>query len=74
MSTVAAVDELPANIPAFCWGACLSWIGILLVYYITDKDQAQTKKALYGCITAYGIIGVAYIIIVAVAISAENSY
>jgi hypothetical protein len=66
-----AGGELPANIPAFWWGCCLSWVGILLVFFLTDKDQSQTKKALYGCITLYGVIGLVYVILIAVGVSTE---
>lgn len=39
----------PAGIPSFLWGCILGWIGILIVYLITE-DSEETKKALYGCI------------------------
>ena len=53
-NTVAAGD-LPANIPAFWWGCVLSWVGVLIVYLVTDKDKDQTKKALMGCLIGAGI-------------------
>lgn len=50
-----AKDDLPGNIPAFWWGCVLGWVGILLVYLLTDKDKEQTKKALYGCLVWVGV-------------------
>lgn len=55
--------DLPGNIPAFWWGCVLSWVGLLVVYLVTDKDQAQTKKALIGCLVG----GVAYLLIYLIA-------
>ena len=37
------------GIPGFIWGLVLGWVGILIVYLVTE-DQEETKKALYGCI------------------------
>jgi len=37
------------GIPGFVWGLILGWVGILIVYLVTE-DQEETKKALYGCI------------------------
>lgn len=64
-SSIAA-DELPAGIPAFWWGCVLSWVGLILVYVLTDKDNAQTKKALLGCLVSAAIWVVFYGIRVAV--------
>jgi len=61
-----AVDELPLNIPAFWWGCVLGLIGVLLVYIITDKDKAQTKMALYGCLT-FTAVWILYWVLIAAA-------
>ena len=37
------------GIPGFIWGFVLGWVGILIVYLVTE-DQEETKKALWGCI------------------------
>jgi hypothetical protein len=56
ISTMAMMDDLPLNIPAFWWGCVLGLIGVLVVYLVTDKDQDQTKKALWGCLVSGGVI------------------
>ena len=60
------IDEVaaPGNIPSFWWSFTFSIIGsyslygavagpisVGVVYFSTDKDNAETKKAIYGCIT-----------------------
>lgn len=54
-ASVVASSDLPAGIPAFWWGCVLSWVGLILVYVLTDKDSAQTKKALLGCLVGAGV-------------------
>ncbi|PLK46192.1 hypothetical protein [Emticicia sp. TH156] len=66
-TTSLAVDDLPLNIPAFWWGCVLGLIGVLLVYIITDKDKAQTKMALYGCLTWTALWIVYWVVIAAAA-------
>lgn len=46
--------EGPLGIPSFIWGCVLSWVGILIVYLVT-QDSEETKKALYGCLVWVGI-------------------
>lgn len=58
--------DLPAGIPAFWWGCVLSWVGLILVYVITDKDNAQTKKALLGCLVNGGIFILWWVFVVAI--------
>lgn len=36
-------------LPAFWWGCILGWVGILVVFLVT-QDSLQTKSALWGCI------------------------
>ena len=50
-----AASDLPAGIPAFWWGCVLTILGVVLVYVLTDKDNAQTKKALMGCLVTGGV-------------------
>lgn len=59
-------DELPGGIPAFWWGCVLSWVGLILVYVITDKDNAQTKKALLGCLVSGGLYILWWVFVVAI--------
>ena len=61
-NTVASGD-LPANIPAFWWGCVLSWVGVLIVYLVTDKDKDQTKKALMGCLIGAAIYVVFWLVL-----------
>jgi hypothetical protein len=54
--------ESPLGIPAFLWGCVLGWVGILVVYMLTDKDKVQAKKALNGCLVSAGAIAVFYVV------------
>lgn len=56
-------SELPLGIPAFFWGCCFGLLGVILVVLITDNDKSQTKKALYGCLTATGAVVLLYVIL-----------
>ena len=47
--------EPPLGIPGFWWGCVLGPVGILLVYFLADKDKAETKQALIGCLVATGV-------------------
>ena len=62
-SVMAATGEMPANIPPFWWGFCLGWVGLLLVYILTDNDRDQVKKAFTGCLISTGIIVLFYVIL-----------
>ncbi len=55
-------DDSLMGIPAFWWGCILGWVGLLLVYVLTDKDKEQTKKALTGCLIASGVYIVFYVV------------
>ena len=60
------------GIPSFWWGCILGWIGILVVYLVTE-DKEEAKKALWGCIVN-GAVGVlVYIIYMALIIGAWSS-
>ena len=57
-------SEAPLGIPSFIWGCTLGWVGILIVYLISE-DKKETMMALWGCI-ANGAIGIViYIIYIA---------
>jgi hypothetical protein len=49
--------EPPLGIPSFLWGCVLGWVGLLIVYIVSDQDKEETKKALWGCITGT-VVGV----------------
>jgi hypothetical protein len=52
--------EPPLGVPSFVWGCVLGWVGILVVYLITE-DKEETKKALYGCLVQGGVGVVFYV-------------
>ncbi|MFB6342733.1 hypothetical protein ACE1ET_13475 [Saccharicrinis sp. FJH62] len=47
----------PLGIPSFLWGCLLSWVGLLIVYFLTDRDKDETRKALWGCIISTLLYG-----------------
>ncbi|MBW6500517.1 MAG: hypothetical protein K0B05_03905 [Bacteroidales bacterium] len=55
MGQGAASDDPLFGIPAFWWGCVLGWVGLLLVYLLTDKDREQTRKAMTGCLISTGV-------------------
>jgi hypothetical protein len=62
-ATVSApAGELPAGIPAFWWGFCLGWIGLIVVYVVTDNDKDEVKKALKGCVISAVVGVVVYVV------------
>ena len=50
-------------IASFLWGCAFGWVGLLIVYLVTDNDKEQTKKALWGCL-ANGVAIVVYATII----------
>lgn len=56
-------EGLPGNIPAFVWGCCLSVLGLGIVYFTTDNDKAQVKKALFGCLVGGAIGGIGCLVL-----------
>ncbi len=74
---MAQNDESPLGIPPFLWGCVLGWVGLLIVYLITDQDKELTKKALVGCLVGTGVWVVAYFVLFAAAatttVAAANS-
>ena len=58
-SALPAGEKNPVlGIPSFLWGCGLNWVGLLIVYVVSDKDKVETKSALWGCIanTAFFVI------------------
>ena len=59
--TATGVAEGPLGIPSFIWGCILGWVGILIVYLITE-DSDETKKALFGCLAWTAVAIIFYIV------------
>jgi hypothetical protein len=55
-STVFTTEEMPI-LGGFWWGCCLGIVGLALVYFITDNDRDEVKKALIGCVISSLVIG-----------------
>lgn len=53
----ATAGDMPL-VGGFWWGCCLGPLGLALVYFMTDNDRSQTKKALVGCVIAVLLWGV----------------
>lgn len=62
LNTTASVSavrggDLPAGIPAIVWGFCCCILGVALVYFQTDNDKEQVKKAAIGCVIG-AVVGI----------------
>jgi hypothetical protein len=55
--------EPPYGVPSFVWGLCLGWIGLVVVYIVTDNDKAEVKKALMGTLVGMAIGVVLYAVV-----------
>jgi len=62
----------PLGIPSFIWGCVLGWVGILIVYLMTE-DTEETKKALYGCIASTVVWLVVYFVVLGSAAAAAHN-
>jgi hypothetical protein len=56
-TSINAVKDMPI-LGGFWWGCCLSVLGLAVVYFITDNDREQVKKALIGCIIGTLLFGI----------------
>ena len=56
-SSLGAVKDMPL-VSGFWWGCCLGVIGLVIVYFVTDHDKDQVRKALFGCLIATVLWGV----------------
>lgn len=65
MSGLSAMMEAPLGIPSFLWGCVLGWVGILIVYLVSE-DKDETKKALYGCLAWSAVIILYYVIVIVI--------
>jgi hypothetical protein len=52
------------GIPSFLWGCALGWVGMLIVYLVTENKE-ETKKALWGCIISTVVSVVFYVVVIA---------
>jgi hypothetical protein len=56
------MQEDVLGIPAFWWGCVLGWVGILIVYLVTE-DKEAAKKALWGCLVGTGVFVLFYFVL-----------
>ena len=40
------------GIPSFWWGCVFGLVGVGIVYFLTDQDSSEAKKALWGCVVS----------------------
>ena len=66
-------DEL-FGIPPFLWGCVLGWVGLLLVYILTDNDKELVKKAFTGCLVSTGVSIALYVVYVVWLVSEIDPY
>lgn len=52
------IAEPPLGIPSYIWGCMFGVGGVAIVYFLTEEDRDETKKAFNGCITA-GVVTLA---------------
>lgn len=53
----APTKDMPL-VGGFWWGCCLGVVGLALVYFITDHDKDQVRKAFWGCVIATILWGI----------------
>lgn len=53
------------GIPSFWWGCALGIVGVGVVYFLTDQDADEAKKALWGCIAGSVAGVVLYFVVLA---------
>lgn len=83
LNGVSATSSLPLSasndgdralgIPSFLWGCALGWVGMLIVYLITESKE-QTKKALWGCIISTVVSVVFYVVVIAAEATTVSTY
>jgi hypothetical protein len=55
ISGFALSGEPPLGISSFLWGCVFNLLGVGLVYFMTDQDKDETKKAFMGCLVSTGV-------------------
>lgn len=63
----------PLGIPSFLWGCILSWVGILLVYLLTEENKDETKKAVWGCVAGTAAYVLFYVLIYGAAFATSTA-
>ncbi len=58
------------GIPSFLWGCALGIVGVGIVYFLSDQDADEAKKALWGCIAGTVAGTILYFVLIAGAIAA----
>jgi hypothetical protein len=51
----ALSGEPPLGISSFLWGCVFNLVGVAIVYFMTEQDKDETKKAFMGCLVSTGI-------------------
>ncbi len=70
LNSMAAGDKNPViGIPSFLWGCGFGVVGLAIVYFVAE-DQAETKKALWGCVVGTAIEAAAYFLLIAASTAA----
>lgn len=44
------------GIPSFLWGCAFGVVGMVVVYFVSNQDMVETKKALWGCIAWTAVV------------------
>lgn len=57
---VTFAEGPPGGIPSFLWGCILGPAGIAIIYFVTE-DNAETRKALYGCLALGATYALLYV-------------
>jgi hypothetical protein len=61
-------DNTALGIPSFLWGCVLGWVGMLIVYLVTENKD-ETKKALWGCLISTAVSVGLYVVLIAASTS-----
>jgi len=72
MLTDATQGRPPLGIPSWIWGCALGFVGIGIVYFVTE-DRDEAMKALYGCIGYTVVLVIIYIAAFASAASSSGA-
>ncbi len=52
------------GIPSFWWGCALGIVGVGVVYFLTDQDADEAKKALWGCVAGTVVGTILYFVLI----------
>lgn len=72
MGMAGPYDDI-LGIPPFLWGCVLGWIGVLLVYLMSE-DKVLVKKAVIGALVTTGVAVVLYIVAIAGVAASTTGY